>query len=46
MDNTVVAQNMDPLEPVTTMPEFDIEEDNLKDQLNRKRNVKLFLFCF
>ena len=34
MDNTVVTQNMDALEPVTTMQEFDIEEDNLKDQLN------------
>ena len=28
------------------MQEFDIEEDNLKDQLNRKRKVKFFLFCF
>ena len=34
MDNTVVTQNMDALEPVTTMQQFDIEEDNLKDQLN------------
>ena len=46
MDNTVVTQNMDALEPVTTMQEFDIEEDNLKDQLNRKRKVvKFCLFC-
>ena len=34
IDNTVVTQNMHTLEPVTTMQEFDIEEDNLKDQLN------------
>ena len=34
MDNTVVTQNMDALEPVSTMQEFHIEEDNLKDQLN------------
>ena len=47
MDNTVVTQNMDALEPVTTMQEFDIEEDNLKDQLNRKRKVvKLRLIFF
>ena len=46
MGNTVVTQNMDALEPVTTMQEFDIEEDNLKDQLNRKRKVvKFCLFC-
>ena len=44
--NTVVTQNMDALEPVNTMQEFDIEEDNLKDQLDRKRKVKFFLFCF
>ena len=47
MDNTVVTQNMDALDPVTTMQESDIEEDNLKDQLNRKRKiVKFCLFCF
>ena len=45
-DNTVVTQNMYALDPVTTMQEFDIEEENLKDQLNRKRKVKFFLFCF
>ena len=32
IDNSVVTQNMDALEPVTTIQEFDIEEDNLKDQ--------------
>ena len=32
IDNTVVTQNMDALEPVTTIQDFDIEEDNLKDQ--------------
>ena len=31
IDNTVVTQNMDALESVTTMPEFDIEDANLKD---------------
>ena len=46
MGNTVVTQNMDALEPVNTMQEFDIEEDNLKDQLDRKEKVKFFLFCF
>ena len=46
MDNTVVTQNMDALEPVTTMQEFDIEEDNLKDQLNRKRKVVKLCFFF
>ena len=47
MDITAVTQNMDALEPVTTMQEFDIEEDNLKDQLNSKRKVvKFCLFCF
>ena len=56
MDNTAVTQNNDPLEPVTTMQEFDIEEDNLKDHLNRfsyfvsriKACVRYFLsnFCF
>ena len=47
MDNTVVTQNMDALDPVTTMQESDIEEDNLKDQLNRERKiVKFCLFCF
>ena len=47
MDNKVVTQNMDALEPVITMKEFDAEEDNLKDQLNRKRKVvKFCLFCF
>ena len=47
MDNTAVTQNMDALDPVTTMQESDIEEDNLKDQLNRKRKiVKFCLFCF
>ena len=46
MGNTVVTQNMDALEPVTTMQEFDVKEDNLKDQLNRKRKVvKFCLFC-
>ena len=30
-NNTVVIQNMYALEPVTTVQEFDIEEDNLKD---------------
>ena len=46
MDNTVVTQNMNALEQVTTMQESDIEEDNLKDQLNRKRKVvKFCLFC-
>ena len=45
-DNTVVTQNMYALDPVTTMQEFDIEEENLKDRLNRKRKVKFFLFCF
>ena len=42
MDNTVVTQNMDALEPVTTIQEFDLEEENLKDQLNRKRKVVKF----
>ena len=38
---------MDALEPVTTMQEFDVKEDNLKDQLNRKTKVvKFCLFCF
>ena len=46
MGNTVVTQNMDALEPVNTMQEFDIEEDNLKDQLDQKKKVKFFLFCF
>ena len=47
MDNKIVTQNMDALEPVTTMQEFDVEEDNLKDQLNQKRKVvKFCLFCF
>ena len=46
MGNTVVTQNMDALEPVNTMQEFDIKEDNLKDQLDRKEKVKFFLFCF
>ena len=46
MGNTVVTQNMDALEPVNTMQEFDIEEDNLKGQLDRKKKVKFFLFCF
>ena len=46
MGNTVVTQNMDALEPVNAMQEFDIEEDNLKDQLDRKEKVKFFLFCF
>ena len=46
MGNTVVTQNMDALEPVNTMQEFDIQEDNLKDQLDRKEKVKFFLFCF
>ena len=46
MGNTVVTQNMDALEPVNTMQEFDIEEDNLKDQLDRKEKVMFFLFCF
>ena len=46
MDNTVVTQNMNALEQVTAMQESDIEEDNLKDQLNRKRKVvKFCLFC-
>ena len=46
MGNAVVTQNMDALEPVNTMQEFDIEEDNLKDQLDQKKKVKFFLFCF
>ena len=47
MDNTVATQSMDALEPVTTMQEFNVEKDNLKDQLNRKRKVvKFCLFCF
>ena len=46
MDNTVVTQNMDALEPVNTMQEFDVEDDNLRDQLHRKKKVKFFLFCF
>ena len=46
MGNTVVTQNVDALEPVNTMQEFDIEEDNLKDQLDQKKKVKFFLFCF
>ena len=46
MNNTVATQNMDALEPVTTMQVFDVEEKNLKDQLNRKRKVvKFYLFC-
>ena len=45
-DNMVVTQNMYALDPVTTMQEFDIEEENLKDRLNRKRKVKFFLFFF
>ena len=46
MVNTVRTQNMDTLEPVTTMQEFDVEGDNLKDQLNRKSEVRFFSFCF
>ena len=46
MDNTVVTQNMDALEPVTTMQEFDLEEENLKDQLNRKRKVVKFCLSY
>ena len=46
MVNTVRTQNMDTLEPVTTMQEFDVEGDNLKDQLNRKSEVRSFSFCF
>ena len=46
MDHAVVTQHMDTLEPVTAMQEFDIEEDNLKDQLNRKRKVRIFSFRF
>ena len=42
-NNTVVIQNMYALEPVTTVQEFDIEEDNLKDQLNRKNYFALEL---
>ena len=42
MNNTVVTQNMDALEPITTMQVFDVEEKNLKDQLNRKRTVVKF----
>ena len=46
MNNTVATQNMDALEPVTTMQVFDVEGKNLKDQLNRKRKVvKFYLFC-
>ena len=46
MVNIVRTQNMDTLEPVTTMQEFDVEGDNLKDQLNRKSEVRFFSFCF
>ena len=46
MGNTVVTQNMDALEPVTTMQEFDLEEENLKDQLNRKRKVVKFCLSY
>ena len=47
MDNMVVTQNMDVLELATTMQEFDVEEESLKDPLNRKRKVvKFCLFCF
>ena len=46
MDHAVVTQNMDTLELVTTMREFDIKEDNLKDQLNLKSKVRFFSFCF
>ena len=47
LDNTVVTQDMDALEPVTTMQEFDIEENNMKDRLNRKKKVvKFSLFYF
>ena len=42
-NNTVVIQNMYALEPVTKVQEFDIEEDNLKDQLNRKNYFALEL---
>ena len=42
-NNTVVIQNMYALEPVTTVQEFDIEKDNLKDQLNRKNYFALEL---
>ena len=42
-NNTVVIQNMYALEPVTTVQEFDTEEDNLKDQLNRKNYFALEL---
>ena len=42
-NSTVVIQNMYALEPVTTVQEFDIEEDNLKDQLNRKNYFALEL---
>ena len=34
LGNTVVTQSIDGLEPVTTIQESDIEEDNLKDHLN------------
>ena len=46
MGNAVVTQNMEALEPVTTMQEFDKEENNLKDQLNRKSKVSFFSFRF
>ena len=46
MGNAVVTQNMEALEPVTTMQEFDIEENNLKDQLNRKSKVSFSSFRF
>ena len=42
-NSTVVIQNMYALEPVTTVQEFDIEEDNLKDELNRKNYFALEL---
>ena len=46
MDHAVITENMDTLEPVTTMQEFDIEGDNLKDQLNRKSKIRFFSFRF
>ena len=37
---------MDALKPVTSVHEFYIEQDNLKDQLHQKRKVKFFLCRF
>ena len=42
----MATQNMDTLEPFTAMQKFDVEGDKLKDQLNRKSEVRFFSFCF